>query len=147
MAEMKTSYKRLERELRTISIKKVALDNANERLKALELDDGIGAINYDECRTGTTNKISQPVEDLVIKIDQEREALQKYITRLNIRLYQIEKALTILPERERKIIEKRYFVGLQWHEISCNMSICQRHLLRLRDKAFDKMLLMLKLER
>jgi RNA polymerase sigma-B factor len=74
----------------------------------------------------------QPLEELVTLM--EDEAMERWEKR-----QLIEDAMKVLDERERKIVEMRFFEDLSQTQIAQRLGISQMHVSRLLRRALQKM--------
>lgn len=115
----------------------------------------ISAYQYSDVPPSKTNKISSPVENIVIENENKREKVDKLKERLwdmaKERLYlqckveMVEAYLTALGAEERFIIEQFYFEKLTWRMVAERYRkefgnyISRNSLVRKKRSALDKM--------
>lgn len=115
----------------------------------------ISAYSYSKIPPSKTNKISSPVENIVIENENKREKVEKLKDRLwdmaKERLYlqckveAVEAYLTALGAEERFIIEQFYFEKLTWRMVAERYRrefgnyISRNSLVRKKRSALDKM--------
>lgn len=85
------------------------IDIDNIELEIAELKEvGVSGFKISEV-TSKTNRISNPVEEQFILSQSKIEELTRLKNRLERQNKKIDNAITILKDKERKIIEYRYF--------------------------------------
>lgn len=98
-----------------------------------EYDDGIG-INYME-KTGKTNKITSIVENRIIMKEAQINKLNNAMKAKEAEIKKIENALESLTERERSIIEMKYFQRESNRNISAKLYITEEYVSSIKSKA------------
>lgn len=106
-------------------------------LEELENSD-ISAITYDE--KATTNIISSQVENKAIKIIE----LKKEINEYDIEIKKIENLLSVLNESEKIVIESKYIEEHRYEGISNSLDRRYTTIKNIENKAFKKMIEVLK---
>ena len=81
------------------------------------------------------------VEGYVLEFEREREDLIKRIEKAKSIMQKIDRSLGVLPDKERQVIEMRYFEGLSWDEVATKTAYTDRHCRRLKRLAIDKILI------
>lgn len=77
--------------------------------------------------------------DLEICEASTRENIEKLKKSIENEVKQIERALASLTNREKQIIELRYFKYMSWNEISNIIGLNSTHLMILRTETINKM--------
>lgn len=78
---------------------------------------GCSAISYEE-KSGSTNKFSSCVENELIAREKEIEKLSKELKKKERLVQKIDNAIKPLPEREREIVQQKYFEKIKsWNRI------------------------------
>jgi len=111
-------------------IKNIKLDI---ELLESEYDDGIG-VNYIE-NTGKTNKITSTVENMIIRKEDKINKLNYAMKVKEAEIKKVENALEILTDRERSIIEMRYFQKESNRNISAKLYITEEYVSAIKSKA------------
>lgn len=113
-----------------------------EEITLLKNNEGKIAISYSE-KTGPTYKISCPTEDTAISNIARIEELQlkKEIGMSNLK--KINLAIDSLDQDESKIINLKYKESKPWYKISNEINCSEVHCRRIRNRAIDKMALMI----
>lgn len=93
----------------------------NIKLQEIEEDlCNVGAYSYD-CIAVDSSNISNQTEDTALRLLEEKETIQKRIKRNTLFCLKIEKAMDILSNTERFIIEQVYFKNFKDYEIYLNV--------------------------
>lgn len=98
-----------------------------------EYDDGIG-INYIENK-GKTNKITSTVENMIIRKENQINKLKYAMKVKDAEIKKVENALEALTDRERSIIEMRYFQKENNRNISAKLYITEEYVSSIKSKA------------
>lgn len=115
-------------------IKNIKLDI---ELLESEYDDGIGA-NYIE-NTGKTNKITSTVENMIIRKEDKINRLNYAMKVKDAEIKKVENALETLTDRERSIIEMRYFQKESNRNISAKLYITEEYVSSIKSKAIKSL--------
>lgn len=111
---------------------KLAIENLKIELYAMD-ETVIGAIDYKES-TEKTNKFNSVVENNFMK----KELLKSRIKHMQTKIEQIDKALAILPDIEREIINYKYIEGKNYYEFTYKVYKSERQCRRIKDRALKK---------
>lgn len=76
------------------------------------------AVSYDQPGAGRTNKVASPVETELIRLEQQRERLQKELLRRQAWKQKIDLALANMPMEKRMLLKLRYIEGRYWKEVA-----------------------------
>ena len=124
------NYNTLKAEIKNIEL---TIEEENNNYSTLR------AVQYDSDSLSKSYKFNSEVENKVIDIDKEE--LTKRIRLLEakkrskeIQVERIDNALTVLNENERKIIEYRYFKGMQFKDIADVLFVSEVWILKQRRK-------------
>ena len=116
------------------------------KIKQLENDITLSAVQYDKDSISKTNAFYSSVEDEAIKreehnIEQRIEYLKADIVKRNLEKELIETAVDILQEDDRKLIELRYFSNPtnQWNAIAAKLNIAYDTCMKNRIKIINKL--------
>ena len=101
--------------------------------------DTLSAVQYDKDSISKTNKFNSEVENKVIEIDskeidKEIKFLQAKKRSKEIQVERIDNILSVLQEEERKLMELRYFNGMQFKDIADILLKSDLYLQQLRRK-------------
>ncbi|MTI49688.1 MAG: hypothetical protein FH761_17800 [Firmicutes bacterium] len=132
-------YKSTEKILYSYKMLKVSIDNLESEIVELKKESGMGAINYDTQKTSPTFKINKNTEDQAIKNITEIDLKEKLIEVTTNKISRIERALDALNDKEKTIVEMRYFEGKQWFEIAYKIQYSERHCKRIRSNTIKKL--------
>lgn len=102
-----------------------------EVLEAMEMGQSYQALSVDHSIEADSDGSTVTLLDILGQIDDEYE-------KVNQRLM-VEKALYILSERERKIIQYTYLDGMSQKEAGKKLNISQMHVSRLQRRAIKKL--------
>lgn len=116
------------------------------KIKQLENDITLSAVQYDKDSISKTNAFHSSVEDEAIKredhnIKRRIEYLRADIVKRNLEKELIETAIDILPVDDRKLIELRYFSNPtnQWNAIANKLNIAYDTCMKNRTKIINKL--------
>ncbi|MGL5440306.1 MAG: sigma factor-like helix-turn-helix DNA-binding protein [Filifactoraceae bacterium] len=133
-------YKEVEAMLYNHKQNKATIINIDYDILEVELEyQGCGSIDYSKERSGPTNKINSSIEDEVIRKEHVINKLKKRKKFLEIREMKLENALGSLDDRDRSIIEKKYFNGQTNKEIACKMYISEPYFCKINKKIINRM--------
>ncbi|GAA0735406.1 sigma factor-like helix-turn-helix DNA-binding protein [Clostridium oceanicum] len=104
--------------------------------------EGIRAAQYKE-HTGNTNKFNSNVENEIISKEKKIEYLESVKEHIQIKIKKIESAIAALEDRQKKIIELRYFNKLSWNKISELINLTEVSCRVIRNKSIKKLQLLL----
>ena len=121
--------------------------NLKAQIKNIELDieeklndyDTLSAVQYDKDAISKTNKFNSEVENKVMQLDKnnvndEIKFLQAKKRSKEIQVERIDNILSVLQEEERKLMELRYFNGMQFTDIADILLKSDLYLQQLRRK-------------
>lgn len=132
-------YKEVEAMLYNHKQNKATIVNIDYDILEVELQyQECGSIDYSKERSGPTNKINSTVEDEVIRKEHAVERLKRKKRMLEIRELKLENALGSLEDRDRSIIEKKYFNGQTNKEIASKMYISEQYFCKINKKIINK---------
>jgi len=138
------NYQKVEGMLGNYKFICLGIQSNKETLQEMEnsLTD-IGAVDYSKEKIDTTNETYQ-VEQKILEAERsepEKRRLYANIRRNQRKIDQLDRAITELPEQERRIIGYRYLDQLPWDQIAehmaCDVRTCQRK----RKKAIKKIVI------
>ncbi|WP_346917340.1 sigma factor-like helix-turn-helix DNA-binding protein [Clostridium sp.] len=131
--------KKIETMLYNFNQTKAEIKNIKLDIELLEneYDDGIG-VNYVE-KTGKTNKITSTVENMIIRKEAQINRLNYAMKVKEAEIKKIENALEILTDRERSIIEMRYFQKESNRNISAKLYITEEYVSAIKSKAIKSL--------
>lgn len=117
------------------------------QIKNIELDienlknefNGPGAIGYEE-RTQSTNSFNSSVENEVISRDIEINQLERYKRKKEIELLKIDNAIGSLTDREKVIIEMRYFKKYSNIMIAAKLDLTEEYICKIKNVAVNQIL-------
>ena len=97
------------------------LDTINEletELDFIDKDLGAKGIAYDSISTATTNVISDTTHSKAMQRIGQSKGIERRIKHLKDENKRIDKALSILPDRQRQVIELYYISNLPLHVVA-----------------------------
>ncbi|NFH81737.1 hypothetical protein FDA09_16615 [Clostridium botulinum] len=100
--------------------------------------DGVNAIGYEE-RSSPTHKFNSNVENEVINRSFDFEVIEKNIIYYENQIKEIEIALDMLTERERFIIEKKYFDKIKNIDIALDLDLTEEYVCDLKRGIVNKL--------
>lgn len=117
------------------------------QIKNIELDienikndfNGPGAIGYEE-RTQTTNSFNSRVENEVVARENEINQLERYKRQKEIELLKVDNAIGSLTEREKAIIEMRYFNKYNNRMIAAKLDLTEEYICTIKKVAVNQIL-------
>ena len=93
-------------------------EQLGQELQFLEEDLGAKGIAYDSISTAVTNVISDTTHDKAMKRIGQSEGIKNRIKEIDDELQSIDTALSILPDRQRQVIELYYISNLPMYEVA-----------------------------
>jgi RNA polymerase sigma factor (sigma-70 family) len=131
--------KKIETILYNFSQTKAEIKNIKLDIELLEneYDDGIG-VNYVE-KTGKTNKVNSTVENMIIRKEDQINKLNYAMKVKDSEIKKVENALETLTDRERSIIEMRYFQKESNRNISAKLYITEEYVSSIKSKAIKSL--------
>ncbi|MDU5110303.1 MAG: sigma factor-like helix-turn-helix DNA-binding protein [Clostridium sp.] len=117
------------------------------QIKNIELDienikndfNGPGAIGYEE-RTQSTNSFNSSVENEVVARENEINQLLRYQKQKEIELLKVDNAIGSLTEREKLIIEMRYFKKYNNKMIAAKLDLTEEYICNIKRNAVNQVL-------
>jgi len=117
------------------------------QIKNIELDiesiknefNGPGAIGYEE-RTQSTNRFNSSVENEVVNREIEVNQLERYKRQKEIELLKVDNAIGSLTEREKVIIEMRYFKKYNNRMIAAKLDLTEEYICTIKKAAVNQIL-------
>lgn len=117
------------------------------QIKNIELDienikndfNGPGAIGYEE-RTQITNSFNSSVENEVVARENEINQLLRYQKQKEIELLKVDNAIGSLTEREKLIIEMRYFKKYNNKMIAAKLDLTEEYICNIKRNAVNQVL-------
>lgn len=115
------------------------------KIKQLENDITLSAVQYDKDSISPTNAFHSTVEDEVVKRDEHIKHkvnhLKCDIVKRNLEKELIEAAIDILKDDERKLIELRYFSKptRSWNSIAQDLNQSIDNCMKIRHKIIDRL--------
>ena len=110
-----TEYKRNEA---AIVMYNIELNNLRESIEddSCYFDDM--AMAYDTVYTGKTNKVSSPVENKIIAMQEQEKILRRQIRELKAQNRKIDHILDCLPQLYSKLLRERHINGNEWKDVT-----------------------------
>lgn len=130
------NYKKAERLLESYKALKGYIEIKKKDLEEAEYQ-GISAVCLNE-KTGKTYKINDPVFNEVVNMVKYKEEIEKEINKNQSLINKVDRALKKIPNEERKILELRYFEGMQWWEVISIIPQSERWCKELRNRGLRK---------
>ena len=117
------------------------------QIKNIELDieniknefNGPGVIGYEE-RTKSTNSFNSSVENEVVARENEINQLLRYQKQKEIELLKVDNAIGSLTEREKLIIEMRYFKKYNNKMIAAKLDLTEEYICNIKRNAVNQVL-------
>lgn len=115
------------------------------KIKQLENDITLSAVQYDKDSISPTNAFHSNVEDEVIKRDEHIkhrvEYLKNSIERRNLEKELIITSLTLLEDEEKKLVELRYFSKPKrsWDNIALELNQSKDNCIKVRRKIIEQL--------
>lgn len=139
---IKDRYESVEAMLYNYKIMKVEIKNIDLDLNELENEyRGCGAVSFEE-KTGQTYKFNSVVENELELKNKQIEYLKRMRDSKQRKIDKIDNALTILDEKQKKIIELRYFANkkLGWFSICNKMELSDVTCRKIKKEAIKKLI-------
>lgn len=100
----------------------------------------LSAMAYDGVNV-SSGKISSMTENDALRTIEKTEELKQRQSRIKSMIANVEKAIDILPQEERRVIELKYIEGLQWWQVASHIHMSERNCRYKRKSAIDKMVI------
>lgn len=84
---------------------------------------------------GKTNSFNSSTENIAIYLLDYSESIEKLKLQIDI----IHTSLKCLSEREKEIINLKYFEGKPWREVSNSIELCEKWCKEIKNEAFKKL--------
>lgn len=137
---MKDEFKKIEAILYNYPIKKIEIDNLKLELENMKDEYiGCGVIGYGE-KIGSTNKFNSMVENEAEKRIARQNMLANKIKFKENELKKIENSLKILDERERSIVEMKYFKKYGNPKIAFELNVVTGYVTELKKNVIKKLI-------
>jgi len=124
------NYKKTRAQIKNIELEIESVKNEFE---------GVGSISYEE-RIQSTNSFSSRVENEVMNRDNEINKLGKYKRQKEIEVAKIDNAVESLTDREKNIIELRYFKKYNNRMIAAKLDVTEEYLCLIKRNAVNQIL-------
>ncbi len=130
-------YKIVEGMLYNYKSTQAEIKNIDLEIEELENDYvSCGSIGYEE-KTAATNKFNSAVENVLTNKEGRIPYLKREKRRKEIQVEKVNNMLSVLTEKERIIIELRYFKRLQFEDIADIVERNDIYLISLRKKIIE----------
>lgn len=131
-------YRKTEAILYNYNKTKAKIENIELDIENIKNEfNGPGAIGYEE-RTQATNSFNSSVENEVIAREKEINKLEKEKRQKEIEILKVDNAIRSLTEREKLIIEMRYFEKYNNRNIAAQLNLAEEHISRLKKAAINQ---------
>ncbi|AYE35299.1 sigma factor-like helix-turn-helix DNA-binding protein [Clostridium septicum] len=125
-------YKKTEAMLYNFNKTKAEIRNIELDLELLKSQyEGVGAIVYEE-RTGSTNKFNSSVENEVVIREKRIKKLENMKKLKEVEIMKIENSLTDLTNREKNLIQMRYFNKENNRMIAAKLDLTEEYVSELK---------------
>lgn len=125
-------YKKTEAMLYNFNKTKAEIRNIELDLELLKSQyEGVGAIVYEE-RTGSTNKFNSSVENEVVIKEKRIKKLENMKKLKEVEIMKIENSLTDLTNREKNLIQMRYFNKENNRMIAAKLDLTEEYVSELK---------------
>jgi len=114
---------------------KAGIENLEQTIEDIAQSDM--AVNYDKEPTGKNNKFNSIVESAVVKID--KLDIKRRIEAMKNIVNNIDRALSILTDTERFIIEHRCIKSQYYYQFCYQINVSERTAKRIKKEALRKM--------
>ena len=101
--------KDIKRLLKNYKFLKMYRDNLKEELEIVREENGLKAINYDGENIQIGRKHNSIVEEVCFNRIRKENVILLEIRKIELKINLIDKAMEVLTDKERKMIELRYF--------------------------------------
>lgn len=127
-------FKKTEAMLYNFNKTKAEIKNIDLEIELTKSEfDGVGAIGYEE-RTGPTNKFNSSVENEVLIKEIKIGRLEKSKRLKEIEILKVENAMESLTEREKQIVEMRYFKKYNNRIIAAKLDLTEEYISEIKSK-------------
>ena len=137
---MQDNYRKLEGILYNYKNINAEIKNIDIEIIDLRIDyTGCEAIRYEE-KSAPTNKFNSSVENEIVSKEKQIKYLRNRRNSKQRLINKIDNALETLPEKERKLIELRYFNKLHFKEVALRLNINATYCMQLKSKVINKLI-------
>jgi RNA polymerase sigma factor (sigma-70 family) len=137
---LQDNYRKLEGILYNYKNINAEIKNIDIEIIDLRIDyTGCEAIRYEE-KSAPTNKFNSSVENEIVSKEKQIKYLRNRRNSKQRLINKIDNALETLPEKERKLIELRYFNKLHFKEVALRLNINATYCMQLKSKVINKLI-------
>lgn len=131
-------YKKTEAILYNYNVTKAEIKNINLEIEYMKNNYGeLNSISYEE-RIKPTNKFSSIVENEFINKDYEIKKLENKKRLKELEIEKVNIALSVLDERERIIVEMRYFEKYNNKQVAAKVYLSDEYTSKVNNRAINK---------
>lgn len=119
----------------------ITIKNLEVERDIIKAEDGMKAVMLNDT-SGKTNKISNPVAEIICNIERNLDIINKQINILKLKQQKINNLLDILTREEKEIINYRFISSLNvltWQDIANRMCISYGTVKNTYNRAMRKM--------
>lgn len=116
----------------------VSIENMQQEIELYGEEDGTSGITYDGITTSPTHKFQSLTEDTALSAMEKIDYLEHSIRRAESKIESIDRALEALNEREKQVIESKYFKSKQWWQVASEVGYSERTCRNVRRIAIGK---------
>jgi DNA-directed RNA polymerase specialized sigma subunit len=130
---MEDKFKMTEEILRNHKEDKSYLEMWKRNLEIVKNDvEGVRAVDYSADKLSPTHKFNSNIENEVIKKSDAYDLCKQRINEYADKVFMVENALTILTDREKTIIERRYFDKAKNIDIATELNLTEEYVCDLK---------------
>lgn len=139
-------YKKIEAILYNYNLNKAQIKSLNLEIEYMKNIYGdLNSISYKE-KIKSTNKFSSIVENELIKKEDEIKKLENKKRLKEVEIEKVNIALSVLDDREKGIIEMRYFEKYSNIQIAAKLYLTEQHTTKIKSAAINKIAKLLLVE-
>lgn len=132
-------YKKIEAILYNYNLNKAQIKNLNLEIEYMKNNYGeLNSVSYEKRIKSTTNKFSSIVENEFIKKEDEIKKLENKKRVKEIEIEKVNIALSVIDDREKSIIEMRYFEKYSNIQIAAKLYLTEQHTTKIKSGAINK---------
>lgn len=94
------------------------------------------AVSYDQPSSGTTNKVTSPVETELLQKERKRERVEKVLAQRKERKQRMDMALENMPYAQQMLLRLHYIENVPWIEVADAVNYAEYYVKKeLRERA------------
>lgn len=136
---MEDKFKLTENILKEYKKNKAILEHYKREFEKFKNNVNLSAIDYSKTKISPTYKITSAVENEAVHREEIYDAFKRRIEEFSDKVFIVENAMNILNEREKFIIEKRYFEKAKNIDIAVELNLTEEYVCDLKRGIVNKL--------